>query len=232
VDKALVLPAAGQPRQLTPALRALGASRDCEAVAATVRAAADAAGGARGAKGLPAAEARALSLALSAVAERHAAGAVAAARALASRRTQRALAALSATASAPECRKLAARPATDGAARALLHAVVNLFAHDAWELDDLSGGGADDARKASSSLSLSLRPRRVAARRAPWEHALRVTARRCETLHSLRKAVREARPLIIHTHMFLIISLSFPYRAHSHFSLFFSLFLPTFRFDT
>jgi CHAD domain-containing protein len=202
VDKAIVLPAAGAPRQLTPALRALGASRDCEAVAATIRAAADAAGGAKGAKGLPSAEGRALSLALAAVAERHAAGTVAAARALASRRTQRALAALSAAADAPVSRKLAARPATDGAARALLHAVVNLFAHDAWELDDLNG---DDAfvfaplpgklRKSSSSLmaASAVAARRVAARRLPWEHALRVAARRCETLHSLRKAIREAR---------------------------------------
>ncbi len=124
-----MLPQAGKAANLTPALRALGASRDCEAVAATVAAAARTASADAP---LPPAEARALSLALGTVAERHAAGTLAAARALSSRRTQRALDALTAAADAPESRKLAARPAADGAARALLHAVVNLFAHDAW----------------------------------------------------------------------------------------------------
>ncbi len=124
-----MLPAAAQARQLTPALRALGISRDCEAVTETVRRAAHTASAQAA---LPPPEARALSLALATVAERHAAGSVAAARALSSRRTQRALAALAATAAKPEARKLGLRPATDGAARALLHAVVNLFAHDAW----------------------------------------------------------------------------------------------------
>ena len=216
-----MLPPAGAAKQLTPALRALGASRDCEAVAACVNAAAAAAAEADGA--LPPAEAAVMASALRMVEARHAAGTAAAAAALRGRRVQRALSALETAVDGPlHVRKLAARPAAEGAARQLLHAVVNLLAHDAWcvtcrspnlidrrrvyPLQRFFDGGVlmrvapacrelDDLapRDEAGDAAAKAGALTRAPRRAPWEHALRVTSRRCETLHGLRKAIREVR---------------------------------------
>lgn len=161
VEKALVLPAAGGAKQLTPALRALGASRDCEAVAACVNAAAAAAAEADGA--LPPAEAAVMASALRMVEARHAAGTAAAAAALRGRRVQRALAALETAVDGPlHVRKLAARPAAEGAARQLLHAVVNLLAHDAWCAALRAERRCDRHRSLSPERSLGATFRRAA----------------------------------------------------------------------
>jgi len=148
-----VLPAAGTAKQLTPALRALGLSRDADAIAATVLAAAEQAAEVDGQ--LPPAEAAVMASALRMVEARHAAGNAAAAHALGGRRVMRALASLELVADAPETRKLGLRPASEGAARQLLHAVVNLLAHDAWCV-----------ARAPSRLSAPVDPR-AELRRAP-----------------------------------------------------------------
>jgi hypothetical protein len=180
---ALELPPEAEADQLSKTLRKLGAPRDTEAVAATLRLAAGLPASAAetgvppqtsgsSSTTLSAHERTALDALLADLDEARAKGFEEAVECLGNPRVRRVLAALRAFEDRPVVLPFGGRDDSDAAARALARAAGQLFCHPGWELFDLHAGGSGSSA---------------------WEGLLGVTASRCEQIHSLRKAIREMR---------------------------------------
>jgi CHAD domain-containing protein len=172
---ALDLPAEAEAHKLSRTLRKLGAPRDTEAVATTLRLAAGLPASSPGAGGdsdstLAPAEREALDALLGELDGARRRGFAEATACLGSRDVRRVLAARRSFDGKPTVLPFGNRDESDAVARALTRVAGQLFAHDGWELSSLTG-----------------------TEKEPWEHLLGVSAPRCEQIHSLRKAIREMR---------------------------------------
>ena len=172
---ALDLPAEAEAHKLSRTLRKLGAPRDTEAVATTLRLAAGLPASSQGDSAgsdstLSAAERDALDALLGELDGARRRGFAEAVDCLGNRDVRRVLAALRSFHDKPAVLPFGNRDESDAVSRALTRVAGQLFAHDGWELASLGG-----------------------AEKEPWEQLLGVSSPRCEQIHSLRKAIREMR---------------------------------------